>query len=48
VPLLPCLRSLPRHLKLYRFIYRYPKPGELESPALRERHGPVHAGAGRE
>nr|MDQ6901092.1 hypothetical protein [Candidatus Dormibacteraeota bacterium] len=48
VPLLPGLRSLPRHLKLYRFIYRYPKPGELESPALRERHGPVHAAGGGE
>jgi hypothetical protein len=26
------------------FIYRYPTPGELESPALRERQGPVHGG----
>ena len=44
VPLLPGVRSLPRRLKLYRFIYRYPRPGELEEPALRERHGPIHGG----
>ena len=44
VPLLPGVRSLPRRLKLYRFIYRYPRPGELEQPALRERHGPIHGG----
>ena len=44
VPLLPGVRDLPRALKLYRFIYRYPRPGELQQPALRERHGPVHGG----
>jgi hypothetical protein len=44
VPLIPGVRDLPRRLKLYRFIYRYPRPGELEQPALRERHGPVHGG----
>ena len=42
VPLLPGARNLPKRLKLYRFIYRYPRPGELDEPALRERHGPVH------
>jgi hypothetical protein len=42
VPLIPGVRDLPRKLKLYRFIYRYPRRGELEQPALRERHGPVH------
>jgi hypothetical protein len=44
VPLVPGVRNLPRVLKLYRFIYRYPRPGELEEPALRERHGSVHGG----
>ena len=44
VPLLPGVRHLPWALKLYRFIYRYPRPGDLEQPALRERHGPVHGG----
>ena len=44
VPLIPGVRDLPRILKLYRFIYRYPRPGELDQPALRERHGPVHGG----
>ena len=42
VPLLPGVRSLPDRLKLYRYIYRYPRPGELDQLALRERHGPVH------
>jgi hypothetical protein len=42
VPLVPGVRSLPKYLKLYRFIYRYPKAGELDQPELRERHGPVH------
>ena len=45
VPLLPGLRSLPRYLKLDRFIYRYPNPGDLESPALRERRGTTHGPA---
>lgn len=45
VPLLPGLRDLPRRLKLYRFIYRYPRPGDLEQPAMRERHEPVHGGS---
>lgn len=42
VPLVPGVRSLPRRLKLYRFIYRYPKPGELDQPSLHERHGATH------
>ena len=42
VPLLPGVRSLPNYLKLYRFIYRYPRPAELERPAFQERHGSVH------
>lgn len=45
LPLVPGIRDLPRYLKLYRFIYRYPIGGELETPAMRERHGPVHGGA---
>jgi len=44
IPLVPGLRDLPRYLKLYRFIYRYPASGELEQPALRERHGATHGG----
>ncbi len=44
VPLLPGLRDLPTHLKLYRFIYRYPTRGELAEPAFRERHGATHSG----
>jgi hypothetical protein len=44
VPLVPGLRDLPRYLKLYRLIYRYPKPHELEQPAFRERHGATHGG----
>ena len=46
VPLVPGLRDLPRYLKFYRFIYRYPLTGELEKPLFRERHGPVHGGHG--
>jgi hypothetical protein len=45
VPLVPGIRDIPRHLKLYRFIYRYPTPGELEKVAFRERHGTSHGGA---
>jgi hypothetical protein len=48
VPLLPGVRSLPKRLKLYRWIYRYPRPGDLEQPALQERHGPVHGGPASE
>jgi hypothetical protein len=48
VPLVPGVRGLPERLKLYRFIYRYPLPGDLESPALRERHGQVHRGPPRD
>ena len=33
-----------KYLKLYRFIYRYPLKGELEKPALAERHGSTHGG----
>ena len=45
VPLLPGAGNLPQRLKLYRFIYRYPRPGELDQPALRERQGPIHGAA---
>jgi hypothetical protein len=44
LPLVPGVRDLPRYLKLYRFIYRYPRPGDLETKALQERHGNVHGG----
>jgi hypothetical protein len=44
VPLVPGVRDIPRYLKLYRFIYRYPAPGELEKPAFAERHGATHGG----
>jgi hypothetical protein len=42
VPLVPGLRDLPRLLKFYRFIYRYPRRGELDRPELAERHGSTH------
>ncbi len=42
VPLVPGVRSLPRYLKLYRFIYRYPTKGELDKPSFVERHGATH------
>lgn len=42
VPLIPGVRSLPRYLRLYRLIYRYPQPGELDKPAFVERHGATH------
>jgi hypothetical protein len=44
VPLTPGLRSLPRRLKLYRFIYRYPTKGEMDHPEFVERHGATHGG----
>ena len=44
VPLVPGVRDIPKYLKLYRFIYRYPLSGELEKPALVERHGATHGG----
>ena len=44
VPLVPGIRDLPRYLKLYRFIYHYPTPGELGKPAFAERHGATHGG----
>ena len=44
VPLVPGIRDIPKYLKLYRFIYRYPLKGELEKPALVERHGATHGG----
>jgi hypothetical protein len=44
VPLVPGVRDLPKYLKLYRFIYRYPTPGELEKPAFKEQHGSTHGG----
>jgi hypothetical protein len=44
VPLVPGVRDIPRYLKLYRFIYRYPTPGELEKPAFKERFGATHGG----
>jgi hypothetical protein len=42
VPLIPGVRDLPRYLKLYRFIYRYPRKGELDKPEMHERHGTTH------
>lgn len=42
VPLVPGLRDLPRYLKIYRFIYRYPIAGEMETAAFREQHGATH------
>ena len=44
VPLVPGVRDIPRYLKLYRFIYRYPVPGELEKAAFVEQHGATHGG----
>jgi len=44
VPLVPGVRDIPRYLKLYRFIYHYPTPGELDKPAFAERHGATHGG----
>ncbi|HEY6406220.1 MAG TPA: hypothetical protein VIY29_02010, partial [Ktedonobacteraceae bacterium] len=44
VPLVPGVRDIPRYLKLYRLIYRYPVPGEMEKPAFAERHGSTHGG----
>ena len=46
IPLVPGVRDLPRYLRLYRFIYRYPASDELDAPAMRERFGPVHGGPG--
>ncbi len=46
VPLVPGIRDIPRYLKLYRFIYRYPLSGEMEKPALAERHGSTHREVG--
>jgi len=45
VPLVPGVRDIPKYLKLYRFIYRYPVKGDFDKPAWRERHGATHAGA---
>jgi hypothetical protein len=45
VPLVPGVRSLPRYLRLYRFIYRYPVKGELEKAEMHERHGATHGNA---
>jgi hypothetical protein len=42
VPLVPGLRSLPRYLRFYRFIYRYPTKGELDKPEMHERQGATH------
>jgi hypothetical protein len=42
VPLVPGLRDLPKYLKLYRFIYRYPRKGELDKPEMHERRGSTH------
>lgn len=46
VPLVPGLRDLPRHLRLYRLMYRYPLPGELDHPANAPRgFDPPHGAA---
>lgn len=42
VPLIPGLRSLPKYLKLYRLVYRYPRRGELETPELSPWPGGYH------
>jgi hypothetical protein len=42
IPLVPGVRDIPRYLKLYRFIYRYPVKGDFEKAAWRERHGSTH------
>ena len=44
VPLVPGIRDIPGYLKLYRFIYRYPRKGDLDKPELVERHGATHGG----
>jgi hypothetical protein len=44
VPLVPGVRDIPRYLKLYRFIYRYPVKGDLEKSAWKEQHGTTHGG----
>ena len=44
IPLVPGVRDIPRYLKLYRFIYRYPVKGDFEKTALRERYGSTHGG----
>ena len=44
IPLVPGVRDIPRYLKLYRFIYRYPVKGDFEKSAWRERHGATHGG----
>ncbi|MEO8953202.1 MAG: hypothetical protein ABI396_03970 [Ktedonobacteraceae bacterium] len=44
IPLVPGVRDIPRYLKLYRFIYRYPVKGDFEKAAWRERHGSTHGG----
>src|SRR6266536_1673565 len=44
IPLVPGVRDIPRYLKLYRFIYRYPIKGDFDKPAWRERHGATHGG----
>jgi hypothetical protein len=45
VPLIPGIRSLPRYLRLYRLIYRYPTKGEFDRPEMQERHGATHGDA---
>jgi hypothetical protein len=45
VPLVPGIRDLPRYLKLYRFIYRYPTKGEMDKPEMHERQGETHGNA---
>ncbi len=44
IPLVPGVRDIPKYLKLYRFIYRYPVKGDFEKAAWRERHGATHGG----
>ncbi len=44
IPLVPGVRDIPKYLKLYRFIYRYPVKGDFEKPAWQERHGSTHGG----
>ena len=42
IPLIPGLRDLPRHLRLYRLIYHYPLANELEKAEYRARPDAYH------
>ena len=42
VPLVPGLKDLPKYLKLYRFMYRYPRAGELDKEEFKPWPEPYH------